>query len=364
MRFVLLPTLLLLGMAPGCSTPLEAGADSARPAAPRPSSASSWVRPRPSRGVPLAEAPARVLPAPGGTAVVGVPLRATVARIAIRPGQRVKQGEVLLEVRMPEAVEAAGRFLAASLRRDAYSKRREQLLALQAQGMARLAELSEAETQVAEAQAAAQAALALLAVAGLGAGDAAAMARGGAVPLRSPVAGIVTEVSGELGETREGGGVPWVRVAGEGEALLEARFTRALPAEARFELALPGEAPLPLREVGRSPAVDARDGTTAAWFAPEPSRVLPAGLTGTVRVRADSLPGVLVVPSRALLLEAGRAELLVREAEGFRRQPVEVVVTSGADALVRGAGAADAVAADAQALLAAASVTPGEEGTR
>ncbi|MBZ4336027.1 efflux RND transporter periplasmic adaptor subunit [Corallococcus sp. AS-1-12] len=357
MRHVLLHTLLLLGAVPGCASPKEEPPATARPEAPRPSSASAWVQPRPARGVPLTEAPARVLPSPEGAAVVGVPLRASVSRVAVRPGQQVKKGHVLMEVRMPEAVQAAGRHQAATLRREAYARRREQLLALQAQGMARLTELAEAETQLAEAQAEAQAALALLAVAGLNAADAAAVARGGPVPLRSPVDGVVTEVSGVLGETREGGGEPLVRIMGAGEALLEARFARPLPAEARFELVLPGEPPLPLKEVGRAPAMDPRDGTTAAWFIPETPRALPSGLTGRVRVRADSLPGVSVVPARALLLESGQAEVLVRTADGFRRQPVEVVATSGAEALVRGAGAADVVAEDAEALLLA-------EGTR
>lgn len=366
MRHVLIPALLLLGVAPGCSSPAQEAAATARPEVPRPSSASAWVQPRAARGVPLTEAPARVLPSPEGAAVVGVPLRASVSRVAVRPGQRVKKGDVLMEVRMPEAVEAAGRYQAATLRREAYAKRREQLLALQAQGMARLAELAEAETQLAEAQADAQAALALLAVAGLGTADAAPVARGGPVPLRSPMEGVVTEVSAVLGETREGGGEPLVRVTGEGEALIEARFARALPAEARFELVFPGEAPLPLKEAGRAPAVDSRDGTTAAWFVPEVQRPLPAGLTGTVRVRADSLPDVRVVPARALLLESGRAELLVRTETGFRRKPVEVVTTSGAEALVRGTGEADTVAADAEALLAAESATggAGEEGAQ
>jgi hypothetical protein len=89
------------------------------------------------------------------------------------------------------------------------------------------------------------------------------------------------------------------------------------------------------------------------WFEPEPPRALPAGLQGTVRVRADGLPGVAVVPARALVLEAGKAEVLVRAGEGFQRREVRVVSTSGADALVRGGfSEGEVVAADAAAVLA------------
>ncbi|MBZ4416819.1 efflux RND transporter periplasmic adaptor subunit [Myxococcus sp. RHSTA-1-4] len=361
MRHVLLTTALLLGA--GCSSP-PAEAPAAAPS--RPSSATEWVRPRPVRGVPLAEAPARVLPPPDGAAAIGVPLRASVSRIAVRPGQGVRRGDVLLEVRMPEVVEAAGRIQAASLRREAYAKRREQLMALKEAGMARLAELTEAETQLAEAEADAQAARAMLAVAGVDPKEAAAVARSGVVPLRSPVEGTVTEVSVVLGETRDGAGAPMVRVAGGGEARIEARFARVLPEEARFEFTVPGTPPVPVREVSRSPAVDPGDGSTTVWFEPETPRQLPAGLAGAVRVRADGLPGVTVVPVRALLLEAGQAEVLVQQGRDFRRQRVEVVATSGADALVRGPGEADVVAADAEALLLqeAAVGGGGQEGSK
>lgn len=344
----LLSSVVLLGTVLGCSTP------PAPPAAPpaQSSARTAWVHPRPPQGVALTEAPAQVLAPPEGAAALGLPFRGSVTRIGVRPGQKVRKGEVLVEVLMPEVVRAAGDFEAASLRREAYERRTEQLKALREQGMARVFELAEAEANLAEARAAQRSAQALLRVAGLEGSAAAGVAQRGTVPLRSPVDGIITAVDAVLGEMRESGSAPLVRIAGEGPARLEARLSHALPEEASFEFSAPGLGAVPVKLVGRAPAVDVRDGTTAAWFEPEPARTLPAGLQGTVRVKADGLPEVTVVPARALVLEGGEVAVLVREGEGHRRQPVRVVVQSGADALVRGPlKETDAVAADAMRVL-------------
>jgi len=344
-RSVLLSSVLLLGAALGCSSP-PAPAPALPPA--QSSARTAWVHPRPPRGVPLTEAPAHVLPHPEGAAALGLPFRGSVTRIAVRPGQKVRKGEVLVEVLMPEVVRAAGEYEAASLRREAYERRTVQLKALQEQGMARVFELAEAEADLAEARAAQQSAQALLKVAGLEGSAAAGVAQRGTVALRSPVDGIVTGVDAVLGQTHEGGSEPLVRVAGEGPARLEARLSLALPEDTTFEFSTPGLGAVPVRLVGRAPSVDVRDGTLAAWFEPEPVRSLPVGLQGTLRVRADGLPEVKVVPARALLLEGSEVAVLVRDGEGHRRQPVKVVGQSGADALVLGPlKESDLVAADA-----------------
>ncbi len=348
-RSALLASVVLLGTALGCSTPPP---PTAVPPPAQSSARTTWVHPRPARGVPLTEAPAQVLPHPEGAAALGLPFRGNVTRIAVRPGQKVRKGEVLVEMLMPEVVRAAGDYEAASLRAQAYERRAAQLKALQEQGMARVFELAEAEANLAEARAARQSAQALLKVAGLEGSAAAGVAQRGTVPLRSPVDGIVTAVDAVLGESRDSGSAPLVRVAGEGPARLEARLSQVLPEDAAFEFSAPGQEAMPVRLVGRAPAVDVRDGTTAAWFEPEPARSLPAGLQGTVRVKADGLPEVTAVPARALVLEGGEVAVLVRDGEGYRRQPVKVVVQSGADALVRGPlKETDEVAADSARVL-------------
>jgi membrane fusion protein, heavy metal efflux system len=259
---------------------------------------------------------------------------------------------VLLEALMPELVQAAGSYQAATLRREAYERRTAQLQQLQQQGLARVFELAEAEAKLAEARAEQQGTLALLRVAGLEASMATSVAQRGAVALRSPVEGVVTAVDVVLGETRESASGPLVRIVGEAPARLEARLAQALPEGASFEFSAPGVEALPVRLVGRAPVVDVQDGTTATWFEPESPRPLPAGLQGTVRVRAEALADLTVVPARALVLEGGQASVLVRTQEGHRREPVQVLAMSGADALVRGSlKETDRVAADATRLL-------------
>lgn len=342
---------LLLGAASGCTSPTPAAP---APAPPEPSSApTAWVAPRSARGMPLTEAPALVLAAPEASAAVGLPFRGSVARVAVRPGQRVQRGEVLVEVLLPEVVQAAGAWQGAALRREAWEKRVAQLQSLQAQGLARAADLTEAETKLAEARAEQQAARAVLRAAGVGPQEASGVLQQGTLALRSPVEGVVTEVSAVLGEVREAGGAPLVRVAGEAPARLEARLAHALPEPVEYEFVAPGLEPLPVRAVGLSPALQAQEGTRLAWFEPEQPRALPAGLQGTLRVRAGSLEGVHVVPARALVLQAGEAAVLVRTPEGPpRRQPVQVLATSGAEALVRGElSASERVAAEASRLL-------------
>jgi len=340
---------LVLGVTWGCAQPPPV------PAAAPPTASSArtaWSQPRPARGAPLTEAPARVLLAPESSAAAGFPFRATITRIAVRPGQRVQRGEVLLEALMPELVQAAGNYEAATLRREAYSRRVAQLQELHQQGMARVFDLAEAEARLAEARAEQQSALALLRAAGQEPSSASSVAQRGTVALRSPVEGIVTSVEVILGETRESTSGALVRVVGEGSARLEARLAHALPEGASFEFSAPGVDALPVRLVSRAPAVDPQDGTTAAWFEPEQPLTLPAGLQGTVRVRAESLAEATRIPARALVLEGGQASVLVRTAEGYRRQPVQVLTTSGAEALVRGElHETDHVAADAARLL-------------
>lgn len=348
----LLLALLLLGAATGCTSPSSPAAPT--PPVPEPSSApTAWVAPRSARGMPLTEAPAQVLAAPEATAAMGLPFRGSVVRVAVRPGQRVQRGEVLVEVLLPEVVQAAGAWQGAALRREAWEKRVAQLQSLQAQGLARAAELTEAETRLAEARAEQQAALAVLRAAGLGSQEASSVLQRGTLALRSPVEGVVTEVSAALGEVREAGGAPLVRVVGEAPARLEARLAHTLPEPVEYEFAAPGLEPLPVRAVGQSPALQAQEGTRLAWFEPQPPKALPAGLQGTLRVRAGSLEGVHVVPARALVLKSGEASVLVRTPEGPpRQQPVQVLATSGAEALVRGElSTSDRVAADASRLL-------------
>lgn len=314
-----------------------------------PSARTAWVRSRSTDGLSLLEAPAVVLPSPEGQAAVAPPFRARVARIHVRVGQRVRRGQTLADVVMPEVVQAAGSYAAATTRLEAYAKRKSQLDALRGDGLVRLTDLLEAETRLAEARAEQQGSLATLRAAQLEAGDVAVILSGsGQVALKSPIEGMVTSVHGTVGEAREPGGEPMVRVAGEGESRIEARFARAWPeAGARYELVVAGGQRVKVALVARAPAVDPRDGAIVAWFQPPPEARVPAGLAGRLEVGLPPGAGFAVVPARAVALDGSRAYVVVHRSGVSGRVPVEVLASSGADALVRGLAADEEVAADA-----------------
>ncbi len=316
---------------------------------PLPSVRTAWVRARPTEGLPLLEAPATVLPSPDGQAGVAPPVRARVARIHVRPGERVRRGQPLVDVVMPQVVQAAGSYAAATTRLEAYARRKAQLDSLRGDGLVRLTDLLEADTRLSEARAEQQGSLATLRVAQLEADDVPRLLSGtGQVALRSPIDGMVTAVRAALGETRDPGGEAMIQVAGEGEPRIEARFARTWPEEgARYELVAPGGQRVKVTFVARAPAVDPRDGAIVAWFRPPADSRLPNGLAGRLEVGLPPASGFAVVPARAVALDGSKAYVVVHRSGVAGRVPVEVLATSGADALVRGLAADEEVAADA-----------------
>ena len=316
---------------------------------PTPSARTPWVKARSSEGVPLLEAPAQVLPSPEGQAAVVPPYRARVLKVLVRPGQMVKKGQPLVEVVMPEVSTAAGAYAAASTRVDAYGRRKAQLEALKADGLVRLADVLEAETKLAEAKANQQSAAAALRTAQIEPAEAAAIVAGRTpVVLKSPIAGMVTAVGAGVGDSREPGGEPLVRVAGEGDSRVEARFSRPVdPNNASYEFIATGGAHHRLTFVARAPMVDPRDGTIAVWLVPDKGTKLQPGLTGRVVVSIPGAAGAAVVPSRAIGLEEGKPFVVVRRDGTPQKVQVDVFASSGAEALVTGVAVDEEVAADA-----------------
>lgn len=336
--------LLLLALAAACTRqphPEESP--------PTPSARTPWVQARSSEGVPVLEAPATVLPSPEGSAGVVPPYRARVVRVLVRPGQQVVRGQALVEVIMPEVTTAAGAHAAATTRLEAYGRRRAQLETLRGEGLVRLADLLEAETRQAEARADQQAAAATLRTAQVDPATAAAIVEGKApVTLRSPIAGMVTAVQAAVGDTREPTGEPVVRVAGTGDSLVEARCGRFVDAPgARYEFVASSGARHPLTLVARAPVVDPKDNAMAVWLKPQPGSRLPAGLAGRLVVTLQAGAGAAVVPARAVALADGQAHVVAHRAGKSARVPVEVVASSGAEALVKGLAPGEEVAADA-----------------
>lgn len=353
LHLVIFAALVVLGVGACPSAAPPPSADAAVPGA-APSARTRWVAARSTEGLPLLEAPARVLGAPEATAEVVPPFRARVLRIYVRPGQRVERGAAIMDVLMPELLRAAGSYAAATTRLGAYGRHKAQLESLRSEGMVRLSELAEVENKVAEALADQQAALGTLRGAALSGSDAARLLSGsGTFTLRASISGVITAVRATPGETHENTDMSLAQIAGEGEVQVEARLSGALPAGAEVSFVAPSGALTPLRPLSSAPLVDPRDGTTLTWLQPLTPAALPSGLQGKLRVSLARPADVVAVPLRALLMKGagGKGAVLQRvtSPSGPRavEVPVEVLATSGADALVRGAlRAGDEVAAD------------------
>ncbi len=338
------PTAALLLLLAGCTASLAAPAPSVSEPA---SAVTRWVAARAPRDGVLLEAPARVLASPQSQSALSPPLRARVVTVRVIAGQTVKAGEPLIEVVMPEAVQAAGAWLAAQLRLDAHRSRLEHLGVLKAEGLARRAEVADTEVKIAEARADAQAARATLRSAGLDERAAEALLAGsGAVTLKSAVAGVVTRVDARPGETREPTGEPLLEITGAGAVQIEARLPSAPPAGARFVWrGAHGATPLELRSL--APRIDARDGTQLAWLSAADPSGLTGGATGRLRVLAgDEVAGALV-PARAVVVSGERTVAAVRRANATHAVDVTVRASLGADVWVDGVSPGEEVAADA-----------------
>ncbi len=336
-------------IAPGVSAS-RTGTSPPNAAPPATSVRTPWVKARNAEEVSMLEAPATVLTTPESNAGVSPPFRARVVRVRVKPGEKVKRGEPVADVVMPEVVQAAGTYVSAATRVTAYAKRAAQLAGLRKEGMVRISELLEVETKLAEARADQHGALAMLRVAGLDAADATKLlaSQAGEVALRSPIDGVVTQVKASIGENREAAGEPLVRIAGEGDPRVEARLVRILPRAAEYELVLPSGEQHPLRAVGRAPQVDPRDGTTLVWFAPLGPAKLVQGQTGKLRIRFEEEEGVVAVPARAVGLGPKGPFVVAHEGGRAAQVEVEVLAASGAEALVKGRlRIGDEVAADA-----------------
>jgi len=305
-----------------------------------------WVVARAPEGLSLLEAPAELVASSTAKGAVSPSFSAKILKVHVEHGQSVTEGAAVADVLMPELARAAGAYLAASTRINAQTKRKNQLESLRKEGLVRMSEMADVEGVLADALANQQIALATLKIAERGPKDASALAAsGGKITLKSPVAGIVTEIEATLGETREPTSAPIARIERAGSARIEARFAQRPPAEASYAFIGPLGQTVALQFVSQAPSVSGRDGSIAAWFEAKESLDLPHGTLGKVRVMPNPKAGAVAVPAAAVALKDGHPVIVLRKT-GTSLQ-VKVISSSGADAIVEGdLKAGDEVAAD------------------
>ncbi len=322
-------------------------APQAPPQAAEPRSSAS-VRWRPARApgrTALLEAPARVLPAAAGRAVVTAPLRARIVAIAAVVGSEVAVGAALVEVAMPEAATAAAEYLAAIDQLDAHQRRAAQLTELRKEGLTRTSDLAAIELELARLRGVRDLAATTLRAANLAVGDARGLAaRGGRTTLRAPRAGRITRMTAVIGAVTSPDEV-LVELSGGGSTRVEVMLSYPLPPGSRFEIELTTGTSA-ARLIGLAPDRET-DGSTRAWF--DVDVPLAAGALGRLRVLPP--PGTTVtVPATAIATDDAVAYVWRRDGDRPQRLAVRVLVTSGADALVTGPEEGDPIASIASAV--------------
>ena len=312
-----------------------------------PSSATRWTAALPAINSEWLDYPARVLSSPNDSALVTPPLTGRVLHVRVHPGQTVQAGDALVDLVMPELIQAAGALRSSELRLVSWNERRARLVPLLEKGLARAAELNEIDSAIASVRAERESARATLRAAGEPDQRAASLLDGnGAVSLRAPLTGVVVSVSAKPGEIRAPAAGPLLElVASDTDPTVEARFSALPPQGSSFEWLAAG-AVVPLSLEALSPHADERDGSRTAWFHVANGQPgLVAGSLGRVRIVAGA--DWVLVPARALRTIDGVLTVQVQTAEGGRAVPVTLIQQNASDAVIRGVAAGTSVAADA-----------------
>ncbi|MDC0716445.1 efflux RND transporter periplasmic adaptor subunit [Nannocystis bainbridge] len=298
------------------------------------STPTAWVEASAPQDVSLLQAAARVVLAGDRQAVIRPLFRARITRFHVQAGDRVRAGQPIVDVVMPEVVIAAAGYRGALLRGAAHNARRDKLTGLRNEGLVAERDVFDVATRAAEVEQQALTAAATLRAAGLDPSQARELLQKPEVTLTSAVDGVVRELNGRLGEVIEGQGPPIASVVGEGVPRVEARFLQAPPARATLRFHAVDGSVWPLRPEPLARTVEADDGAIVMWFQVEGDRLAAPGLRGTVEAFSDE-PGVVQVPAGALR-RRDDALIVYRRRDGqVAAVAVELLMASGASALVR-----------------------------
>lgn len=318
------------------------------------SSPTAWAAVGAPRDLALLQVPGLVVAGGDREAVLQPIFRAQISRFHARPGDRVRAGQAIVDVIIPEVADAAAIYRGASLRRTVHRARRDKLTGLRGEGLVADGAIFEVASLTAESDQQVLVAAATLRAAGVDPARAGELVARPAFALTSPIDGVVRTLEGRLGEVVDGSGAAIATIVGEVRPRVEARFLHEPPAGGLLRFAAVDGTTWPLIAEPVSRVVEADDGAVVMWFDVADERLAFPGLRGTVEVISDD-PAVVQVPAGAL---RGRGETLTvvrRRDEEVCDVPVIVLAAAGATALVRAreAGAlvaGDMVAEDAAAL--------------
>ncbi len=315
------------------------------------STPSAWVEVRTPADASLLELSARVVAASTSRARLDVPYRATVVSVSVQAGDEVAIGDPLVELRVPELLQAAAILAGTSAQIGSHRDRKVRLEDLRGKGLVGSSDVFEVDSRIGSLSADRRLALASLKAAGVEGEGRSELLRRGTLILSSPVAGVVAELDAIPGDVVEPG-ESLAQVLGRGPARVEIVHSGELPANVALEFVGTEGTRFMLAAEPISTAIEPGLGRTLAWYVPADGRDLPDGVRGRVWVRgqADEL---LEVPRRSLRLHEGKAWVAKRDGDQVIEVEVEVLRSSGSSALIRSAGLelGDRVAADVGTVL-------------
>lgn len=318
---------IALPMIAGCREPAGGPAPSTPSSECAPPSASfAWVPVRPASEASPEEYPARLLRTSTSEAVVVPPLPARLVSLAVRPGDTVSQGDPIARVVMPEIDVALATLSGAESALAILRRRRALLVPLERERLVPSSELAAVDLEIARHSADRLRASAVISGAGI--------SRGGTIVLRSPIAGVVTEVPATLGELRRPEDGPIARVRSRVGQRIEATFP-ARPTEGASYSFRSASGSVPISLVNQVPAPTGLG--YLAWFEAPEGAEMPAAAEGRVRVHSPASEGSWLVPATAVGAR-GPGRFVVartRSGAGAALLPVELVRIANADAIVR-----------------------------
>lgn len=272
----------------------------------------------------ILEAPARVVSTAPARGEINVLHRALVVKRHVAAGDRVTQGQTLIEAAMPEVSESIGAYRAAGARLELAERRHAQIAPLQKEGLLKASELYELEQSIHELRATRARTRAVWQAVGLEERELAGIERAGLIPLRAPVEGVVVRLRAELGHMAEPGGASLAEVQGEAAGRVEANLS-ALPPEG-VELvfdAIDGRR-VALSAQPAESILDPSSGRLTAWFVPAEPAPLPPGLLGKLRARPGTA-ALFELPSEAVGRDAEGTFVRAERPGGPARVPVRVL---------------------------------------
>ena len=313
----------------------------------------AWVAVTRPRDASLLELPATIVATADSRARLGAPLRSTVVEVFVQIGDRVEPGAPIVELRMPEAIEAAAILSGTGAQLGAHKARRDRLEQLKDQGLVGASDVFEIESGIGKLSAERRLALATLAAAGIENSERRKVLQRGTVILESPVAGVVASLDAVPGEVIDPG-ESLAQVLGQGPARIQVAYSGALPSDVTLEFVGLEGTRFALESTPVATAVEPGLGRTLAWYEPADDQPLAHGVRGRVIIESTDTD-LLEVPRRALRLHEGQAYVGRRPEAGGEPElvAIEVLRSVGSSALIRSAElqAGDRVAADASTVL-------------